>query len=362
MSDNTIYLDDWNTVFREIPQNINDNTYKVINSNNYYVALDEYAELKEKLALITKNVGDFDFINHATGDQAVITAITLFRKYFGIKNLYIAKQAYHGITIKSFREGIFSFKEISIFELEIETLLGSLDKCCKNSMLIIEPFLFYAKYGETGIDKVRAIVSKAKKIGMLVMLDETRSGVFSTGNFLFTEKCLPIDFDCLCFSKGLALGTITSVLTIRKGVLPDEIIKKEDTLKSCMAISKVAMQRSNDLLDYYLNDMDSFNKKMIGISEKLKFAFSPFILYSLVKQVNIMGMSCVFVFDNNIKKSQLKFLWLYMISKKIEVRFTEDNLWFFSFALDSSNEEIQRVRDALQDAIKQVDFNIHNIL
>lgn len=357
MADNTIiYLDDWNIVFRKIPKSINDNTYEVFSGDNYYVDLDKYATLKSKLALLTKDIGDFDFINHATGDQAVTTAITLCRKYLGIQNLYIALQAYHGITLKSFREGIFSFNEISIFELEIETLVDSLDKCCDNSMLIIEPFLFYAKYGEAGIDRVRTIASKANSIGMLVMLDETRSGAFSTGEFLFTQKCLPIDVDFMCFSKGLALGVITSVLAIRNGILPEGALKKEDTLKSCMAISRVAMQRSNDLLDYYLNDTDSFNQKMQSVTEKIKTAFFPFIDYSIVEKVNIMGLSCVFVFNENIKKSKLKFLWMYMFSKKLEVRFTEKNLWFFSFAVDSTDEEIQRVSDTLHEAIRMSGF------
>ena len=99
MADNTIiYLDDWNIVFRKIPKSINDNTYEVFSGDNYYVDLDKYATLKSKLALLTKDIGDFDFINHATGDQAVTTAITLCRKYLGIQNLYIAEQAYNSLV------------------------------------------------------------------------------------------------------------------------------------------------------------------------------------------------------------------------------------------------------------------------
>ena len=105
------------------------------------------------------------------------------------------------------------------------------------------------------------------------------------------------------------------------------------------------MQRSNDLLDYYLNDTDSFNQKMQSVTEKIKTAFFPFIDYSIVEKVNIMGLSCVFVFNENIKKSKLKFLWMYMFSKKLEVRFT-----------DSTDEEIQRVSDTLHEAIRMSGF------
>ncbi len=103
----------------------------------------------------------------------------------------------------------------------------------------------------------------------MVLFDEIRSGVFCTGTFLFSQKLLLIDIDFLCFAKGLALGVSTSVLAIKTGIFAKSIIKKEDMMKSCMSISEVAMQRSNELLEYYINNPATFKKSLFSITKKL---------------------------------------------------------------------------------------------
>lgn len=190
-------------------------------------------------------------------------------------------------------------------------------------LLILEPFLFFSEQGYSSIRKIQTAVAIAKQHGMKVLFDEIRSGAFSTGSFLFTQKCMPVDVDFLCFSKGLALGVPTAVLAIKSGILSQNIIKKEDRLKSCMSTSEVAMQRANDLIDYYLSNTVSFNEQMAQTTERIINHFSPFSNYSFVENVNIMGLCCVFVFNRNIKKTRLKLIWTYMISKGIEVRHHE---------------------------------------
>ncbi len=221
-------------------------------------------------------------------------------------------------------------------------------------LLILEPFLFFSEQGYSSIRKIQTAVAIAKQHGMKVLFDEIRSGAFSTGSFLFTQKCMPVDVDFLCFSKGLALGVPTAVLAIKSGILSQNIIKKEDRLKSCMSTSEVAMQRANDLIDYYLSNTVSFNEQMAQTTERIINHFSPFSNYSFVENVNIMGLCCVFVFNRNIKKTRLKLIWTYMISKGIEVRHHEDNLWFLSFAIDSTDEELVRVKNALEEAMKLI--------
>lgn len=352
MNNDRIYVDDWNTIFRKIPQMINDHTYEIICSSNNFVDMNKYATLKFCLATCMKDIGEFQYISHATGDQTIINAIAISKMYLNVKNIYVAKDAFHGITLKFFRDGVLTFENISIYEFDIDCLDKTVEMCRENSLLIIEPFLFFSKQGNIGIKKLKSVVSMAKKRGMLVLLDEIRSGVFCTGSFLFAQKCLPIDVDFICFSKGLALGVPTSILSIKSTLLPSRIIKKEDRLKSCMATSEIAMQRSNDLLEYYMNNLEMFNKNMSNVNERIKECFNSFVNYSIVDQVNVMGLCCVFVFNENIKKTMLKFLWTYMISKKIEVRPTEANLWFLNFALDSTDEELFKVKNALEEAME----------
>ncbi len=352
-----INIDDWNTIFNKIPKIINDHTYDTICNTNNCIDRDNYMTLKFRLTTLMKDIGNFEYINHATGDQAVVHAVMLSRKYLGIKHIYVVKEAFHGITLKYFREGILNFEGISIFEFELNCLERAIENCRDNSLLIIEPFLFFANYGNDGIKKIKHIVTTAKKNGVLILFDEIRSGVFSTGPFLFSQKCLPIDIDFICFSKGLALGVPTSVLAIKAGIFLRNIIKNEDIFKSCMAISDVAMQRSNDLLAYYLDDSSTFNKRLSSVTEKISKYFGSFANTSIVNQVNIIGLCCIFTFNENVKKAKLRLLWLHMLSRNIEVRPIEGNLWIFNFALDSSDEEFAIVRDELKVAMELIDNN-----
>ena len=354
MTGSKIILDDWNTVFRKIPETINGRTHEIMEASNNCVDFDNYLVLKSRLAVVMKDVGCFDYINHATGDQAIINAIALSKKYTGLKNIYIVKDAFHGITMKLFRDGVFDFNDISISEIALDDLEKTIGSCGENSMLILEPFLFFARFGAPGIDIIRSAVKMANNRRVLVLLDEIRSGVFCTGQFLFLQKCMPLDVTFICFSKGLALGIPTSVLAIKEGFFSKEIIKKEDRLKSCMSTSEVAMQRSNDLLQYYLNDSVSFDKRLHALTKKIVEHMVPFEKYQIIKQVNVMGMCCVFVFNGNIKKSIHRLLWTYLISKGIETRHAEDDLWFLNFALDSTSEEINKVRIAIEEGLRLI--------
>ena len=346
------YIDDWNTLFRKIPKTINDRTYEIMCGSNNCIDLDGYMNLKSKLAILMNDVGKFEYINHLTGDQTIVNAVVIAMKYLEIKNVYVMRDAFHGITLKSFRDKIINPGNILITELEIDFFDSMCVTFNENSLLILEPFLFFAKYGNEGIEIIRTIVSVAKSKRAFILFDEVRSGAFCTGTFLFTQQCFPIDVDFICFSKGLALGVPTSVLAIKEGIFSKNIIKKEDQLKSCMSNSEIAMQRSNDLLEYYLNNIEYFNRKMFCVTEKIKDCFSPFVKFSSVRQVNIVGLCCVFVFDENVKKSKLKFLWLYLLSKNIEARHNEENLWFMNFALDTTDKELFIVKNALLEAFQ----------
>lgn len=263
MDTNRTYIDDWNTIFRRIPKEINDHTYKIMCDSNYFVDLDSYATLKSKLSVLMKDIGEFDYINHATGDQTVLNAIILSKKYLGIDTIFIAKEAFHGITLKTFREQILNFKDISIIEFEMNNLEDVVNNGNTNTLLILEPFLFFSEQGYSSIRKIQTAVAIAKQHGMKVLFDEIRSGAFSTGSFLFTQKCMPVDVDFLCFSKGLALGVPTAVLAIKSGILSQNIIKKEDRLKSC-----------NDSYSLYYD----YTKPMIEIMSDLGIMFKPGIL------------------------------------------------------------------------------------
>ena len=357
MDETVIYLDDWNTVFRKIPKIINDRTYAIMNSSNNCVDLNNYTLLKSRLTSLMKDIGNFEYISHATGDQAIMSAITLSKKHLNIKHIYITREAYHGITLKSFRDKNLKFDDISIHELEMDCLESEINSCHSNSLMIIEPFLFFAKYGDEGTERIKRVVSNVKKKEMLLLLDEIRSGVFCTGSFIFSQRCLPINADFICFSKGLALGVPTSILSIKAGIFSQDIIKKEDKLKSCMSISEIAMQRANDLIEYYTNNSAFFTKAISSVTKRITEYFSPLVNTSIVKKVNISGLCCVFVFEENVKKAKLRLLWLYLLSKNIEARHTEDNLWFLNFALDSTDEEFCAVRDAIVEAIKLIEDN-----
>ena len=277
------------------------------------------------------------------------------KKYLNVKDIYVIKEAFHGITLRSFRFGILNFEDISISEIELNNLETAVEICSNNSLLILEPFLFFAKYGKYGIAKIKSVVSKAKQNKILVLFDEVRSGIFCTGTFLFTQQLLPVDIDFVCFSKGLALGVATSVLAMKTGIFSKDIMKKEDKLKSCMSISEVAIQRSNDLLEYYMNNHEVFEKSLFSMTEKIVGYFSFFANFSIVKQVNIIGLCCIFVFEENVKKGKLRLLRQLMLSKSIAVRDIEDNLLFLNFALDSTDKELYIVKHTMEEAIKLVE-------
>lgn len=352
MVNNIIHIDDWNTIFRKIPETINEHTYEIMSNSNNYVDIDNYAVLKSRLTTMMKDIGNFEYINYATGDQAIINAIILCKKYLDVNEIYVVKEAFHGITLKSFRDGILNLEDVSISELELNRLEMTVETCSNNSLLLLEPFLFFAKYGNEGVEKVNSIVSKAKKNKMLVLFDEIRSGVFCTGTFLFSQQLLPIDVDFICFAKGLALGVSTSVLAIKTKIFAKSIINKEDILKSCMSISEVAMQRSNELLEYYMNNPAAFKKSLFSITKKIGECFDSFVNFLMVKQVNIIGLCCIFVFDENVKKGKLRLIRQYMLSKSIAVRHIEDNLLSLNFALDSTDDELCVVRDKMKEAIE----------
>lgn len=352
MDNSIIHIDDWNTLFNKTPPQINDRTCDILNGFNNCIDRANYSILKSYLATLMNDIGEFEYVSHATGDQAIVHAVVLAKKYFNVKHIYVAKEAFHGITMKYLREEIFNLEDLSIIEFGLDSSKEELKNSITNALLILEPFLFFAKYGDAGIEMIRTIVAETKKNGTIVLFDEIRSGVFSSGPFLFSQKCMPISVDFICFSKGLALGVPTSVLSIKKNIISNDLLKKEDIFKSCMAISEVAMYRSNALLEYYLNDIKTFNSKMSTVTEKIIKHFRSFERFKIVKQINITGLTCIIVFKESTKKATIKLLWLYMLSKKIEVRPVEKDLWFFNFALDATDEELLIVKDSLEEAFK----------
>lgn len=153
MVNNIIHIDDWNTIFRKIPEMINEHTYEIRNNPNNYVDIDNYTMLKFRLTMMMKDIGDFEYINYATGDQAIINAIILCKKYLDVNEIYVVKEVFHGITLKSFREGILNLEDVSISELELNSLEMTVETCSNNSLLSLEPFLFFAKYVMKGSKK-----------------------------------------------------------------------------------------------------------------------------------------------------------------------------------------------------------------
>lgn len=352
MDGKKILIDDWNIVFRNIPKEINRGTFEVLSSSNSYFNFGEYHKFKNNIKDIIGDVGEFEIINYLSGDQAIQQAIMICKKYLDINKIISVSEAYHGITFGLAKNNKITYDDIDILEFSLKSPDFSIDNYLEEkTLLILEPLLFFAEKGEKGIKQIKEICNKAKKKNCIILFDEVRSGVFSTGTFLFTQQMTETKPDIVCFAKGLALGVATSVVALDKKTFSNVDISKEDVLKSNLSISDIAMQRSNALIRYYKRNEEHFNNLLSTTSEKISNFFEKTKKDSCIDEIHIKGLCCIIVFSHRLKKRKLNIIRQYMLTQNLSVRHLEENILYINFAVDSSNEEINMVCNVVQKAL-----------
>lgn len=352
MKETKIRVDDWNVVFKNIPREINNETFKVLNNLNAYYSMERYNKLKLNIQDIISDVGDYEVINYLSGDQAIQQAVVIGRKYLDINKIILVTEAYHGITFGLLRNNKIQYEGIEILEFRLKDLALSLDSYVgERTLLILEPLLFFAHMGEKGIEQMKKLCHEAKKKKCRILFDEVRSGVFCTGTFLFAQQMSEIKPDIICFAKGLALGTATSVIALEKNIFSDMDIRKEDVLKSNLSISEVAMQRANDLIEYYKRNKELFMKSLSATSRKISNSFKCIQNIPEIAAVNIKGLCCIVVFSPKLKRRRLNIIRHYMLVHNISVRQFEENILYINFAIDSSDEEISEISNVIKEAL-----------
>lgn len=356
MSDKqVIYVDDWNCVYRQIPDFIVENSRKIIERGIFYQNQELYQELCLKLKQELGSLGEYEIINYLSGSQAIENAVIICKKYLNITAIIKMKHVYHGIDMMLVEENVAQYKNLPlefILTDENEKLDISSIVSCSNGLVIIEPMYLFAKYGENANEMIHSIYDAARKNNHLILFDEVRSGVWSMGTFLYAQQFEQVVPDVICFSKGLGLGVATSVACFLKDRFEDKkLLKYEDTIKSNLSLSELAMQRANDLLDYCLKEKSTVLAQINAFEEKMKESFQTCINKTFIEEIHISGLVYILVFSKDIKKSKYRQFRQYLLANGVIVRHVEENLLYLNFAIDSSFEEIDVVTQKICEAL-----------
>lgn len=358
MKEKQIYVDDWNCVYRKLPSSIVEHSIKIVERGIFYQDRVLYQELTQKVQQELSSIGDYEMIHYLSGSQANHNAIVICKKYFNITTMIKMKGIYHGVDIMQVEENMVHFSDLPlkyIYVDEEDNLDLSSLSSCKNGLIIVEPMYLFAKYGAKVKEIINTIYQEAKKQNHIILFDEVRSGVWSMGTFLYSQQFEGIVPDIICFAKGFGLGVATSCVCFLKDKFGEKnLLKQEDTIKSNLSLSELALQRANDLLEHCMKEKNAILANISAFEEKMKVSFQTCINTKFIEDVHINGLVCILVFSKAVKKSKYRMFRQYLLASGIIVRHIEENLLYLNFAIDSSLDEISTVKQKICEALEIV--------
>jgi 4-aminobutyrate aminotransferase-like enzyme len=303
-----------------------------------------YEELKDSLREWLLPLGEYGTVGFLSGSQAIERAILIAKDSFPCKRMFKMRGAYHGLNVQQWENGETTFRNLDLCFLDIQAdgypdLSGLLLE--KNAIILLEPLLLYALYGERASSILQTIQQFATQMHHIVIADEVRSGVFKTGFFLLSERAEGFHPHIVCISKGLSLGVALSVACFREDFIPSSRLKVYDINKSNLTLSALALQRAVDFLhDVQINRnayFDEIKKLESMMEQELAIYFSNRTYMSAY----LAGATCVFRFDVDTRASKLRAVRMALLSSGLIVRHFEDHLLYLNFPVDIDIEQVQ---------------------
>ncbi|AJS57205.1 aminotransferase class III-fold pyridoxal phosphate-dependent enzyme [Paenibacillus sp. IHBB 10380] len=352
-----IYLDDWNCVFRKIPEEITkrstDILAKGINYNDSY----GYELLKQNIKDELQDIGEYELLCYISGSQAVDQAVLISQHQYKCTKLFKMKEVYHGLEIMHVDNADRSFKELELCYFSIDEkgeLIADGLMEASNCIILTEPLYLFAQYGSQAFNIMKNIQRIADQNHHILIVDEVRSGVWKSGTFLLSEQFNHVTPHVICFSKGLGLSISISAACFNKQFYNNTLLKKMDVIKSNLSLSELAIQRANDLLGYSRKNEMFINNKTETINSWIKNGYSSIDANDVIKQFHTSGLILVLVFNENLSKMRVKMFRQILLSKKIIVRHCEDRLLYINFPIDTEEAEVIITFDIMKETIKAV--------
>lgn len=352
-----IYMDDWNKVMLHPPQSLVTNSMELLRQAIPYHDDARYEGLKDSLREWLLPLGEYGTIGYLSGSQAIERAILITRENFSCQRLFKMRGVYHGLNVQQWEKGEMAYSDLTLCFLDIladgyPDLSGLLST--ENAIVLLEPLLLYAMYGERAGGILRTIQQIAEKRQHIVIADEVRSGVFKTGTFLLSERAEGFHPRIVCVSKGLGLGVALSAACFREDVLPSSGLKAYDINKSNLTLSALALQRAVDFLQYVHKKRGAFFDEIRNMEATMKqeltihFSSRPYL------STYLAGGTCVLRFDTGIRASKLRAVRMALLSSGVIVRHFEDHLLFLNFPVDIDIQQIQTAFQIIANVLDQL--------
>ena len=339
-----IYMDDWNKVVFRPPKSLVSNSMELLKQSIRCHDDVRYEELKDSLRDWLLPLGEYGTVGYLSGSQAIERAIIITRDNSSCQKLFKMRGVYHGLNVQQWEKGETAFSDLALCFLDFEAD-GYLDfsglLSAEKAIILLEPLLLYALYGEQASYILQRVQQIAEERQHIIIADEVRSGVFKTGCFTLSERAEGFNPHIVCFSKGLSLGVALSVTCFRENFLPSSGLKMYDIIKSNLTLSSLALQRAVDFLQYVQNNKNSFFSRIRILEAAIKQEITNNFGYRPYLSTFLAGGTCVFRFDAGIRVSKLRAFRALLLSSGIIVRHFEGHLLYLNFPVDIEIEQIQ---------------------
>lgn len=351
---NNIYMDDWNKVMLQLPQNLIANSMELIRQAIPYHDDSRYEKLKSILHSWLLPLGYYETICYISGSQAIEKAILITKEKYACHVLFKMKGVYHGLNIQQWEDEETTYTDLVLQFIEIQKD-GLPDLSCllaeENAIILLEPMLLYALYGERTNEILLLVEKIAAERKHIIIADEVRSGIFKTGTFLLSEQVGKFHPHIVCFSKGLGLGVAVSAACFQEKHFTSQWLKPFDTGKSNLTLSALALQRAVDFLQYVKDTSDLFFDECRKIEAAIKKEIAIHFSNKTYITTHTVGCICIFNFDGSIRQSKLRAIRMTLLSSGVIIRHFEDHLLFLNFPIDIDIEQISTALHKISDVL-----------
>ena len=324
-----IILDDYNRLFLKLPININ---FSMLYSEYRSFDTNINSSFCNTFSEYLKTLGDYYVITYTTGSDAIQSSIQWLLHYRLAQKIYYFRNVYHSAHFK------FNSKnsELNILDWnpdDLESIIEAIRKI-KNSAIIIEPIFsdYFIKTNETFFHSIEEICFENSNI---LIIDEIRTGLFSTGNFSYIEK-MGIKPHIICFSKGLGLGVPTAVACWQKSMISKIDISELINNRTSQVTNSISLNLATYLIQIFKDEV--FIEQIQLKIDKIKISCKKHLQ-------NVKWYALGFIIKIELPLSASKKIRFFkeLIDSKIFIRFPEYRNITLVFPFDSSFDDIDYV-------------------
>lgn len=342
----TIVLDDYNRIFKSVPNEIAQNLSDIFNHYRTF-DLEQYQQLQHFFKQELSSLGEYEVIVYTTGSEAIQYSLiwSLYsQKYHKVIKF---KNVYHGGFLLHHEEGLLTLSQTIqqlYFSEDEENILKQLQDLTSTIVLLEPTFSDY--FTIFSRDFYQNLQDSLKKQDNLFILDEIRSGFFRLGTFSFAQQ-LQLSPDIICFGKGLALGLPLSVACFKKEKFSHVNWREVENYRTSQSLNSFSLALALRVLRYFKSP--SFLKMYQESQQLISSYFSKLKDLKGVKSITVQG-SCVSIkfFQEEMSLSKLVRFFRDLHQNGIRCRFPEKYSLLLIFPFDTTESDLNQIYTILK--------------